>query len=110
MSSYQDSINQNYYNFSGNINGSEPKSMICKISGNTKREVKFIWRLFFYSQYKAQFDELMSRIESNFFKDIIPIMQDTDYRSPKIYFNGKLLEKNFKKTGFTEVNRGKTRF
>ena len=84
--------------------------MICKISGNTKREVKFIWRLFFYSQYKAQFDELMSRIESNFFKDIIPIMQDTDYRSPKIYFNGKLLEKNLKKTEFTEVNRGKTRF
>ena len=84
--------------------------MICKISGNTKREVKFIWRLFFYSQYKAQFDELMSRIESNFFKDIIPIMQDTDYRSPKIYFNGKLLEKNLKKPEFTEVNRGKTRF
>mgnify|MGYP001439230019 CR=1 FL=1 len=79
--------------------------MICKISGNTKREVKFIWRLFFYSQYKAQFDELMSRIESNFFKDIIPIMQDTDYRSPKSYFNGK-----HKKTEFTEVNRGKTRF
>ena len=84
--------------------------MICKISGNTKREVKFIWRLFFYSQYKAQFDELMSRIESNFFKDIIPIMQDTDYRSPKIYFNGKLLEKNLKNPEFTEVNRGKTRF
>ena len=101
---------KNYYHFSGNINGNEPKSMICKISGNTKREVKFIWRLFFYSQYKAQFDELMSRIESNFFKDIIPIMQDTDYRSPKIYFNGKLLEKNLKKTEFTEVNRGKTRF
>ena len=92
MSSYQDSNIQNKYNFSGNINGNEPKSMICKISGNTKREVKFIWRLFFYSQYKAQFDELMSRIESNFFKDIIPIMQDTDYRTPKIYFNGKLLE------------------
>ena len=66
--------------------------MICKISGNTKREVKFIWRLFFYSQYKAQFDELMSRIESNFFKDIIPFMQDTDYCSPKMYFNGKLFE------------------
>ena len=64
--------------------------MICKISGNAKREIKFIWRLFFYSLYKAQFDELMSRIESNFFKDIIPIMQDTDYHTPKIYFNGKL--------------------
>ena len=66
--------------------------MICKISGNTKRDIKFVWRLFFYSQYKAQFDELMSRIESNFFKDIMPIMQDTGYHTPKIYFNGKLLK------------------
>ena len=77
---------------SGNINGNEPTSMICKISGNAKRDIKIIWRLMLHHQMKGHFDEFMSRIESNFYKQIIPIMKDTDYCSPKLYFNGKLFE------------------
>ena len=74
---------------SGNINGAEPKSMICKISGNTKRDIKLIWRLIFHHQMKGHVDEFMSRIESSFYKEIIPRMHDTGYCSPKMYFNGK---------------------
>ena len=66
--------------------------MICKISGNTKRDIKFIWRLIMHHQMKGHVDEFMSRIESSFYKEIIPLMQDTGYCSPKIYFNGKLFE------------------
>ena len=76
----------------GNINGTEPKSMIFKISGNTKRDVKLIWRLIMYNQMKGHVDEFMSRIESSFYKQIIPLMQDSGYCSPKMYFNGKLFE------------------
>ena len=76
----------------GNINGTEPKSMICKISGNAKRDIKFIWRLIMHHQMKGHVDEFMSRIESSFYKKIIPLMQDTGYCSPKMYFNGKLFE------------------
>ena len=75
---------------SGNINGNEPTSMICKISGNAKRDIKIIWRLMLHHQMKGHFDEFMSRIESNFYKQIIPLMQDTDYCCPSMYFNGKL--------------------
>ena len=66
--------------------------MICKITGNAKRDIKIIWRLMLHHQMKGHFDEFMSRIESNFYKQIIPLMQDTDYSSPKLYFNGKLFE------------------
>ena len=77
---------------SGNINGNEPTSMICKISGNAKRDIKIIWRLMLHHQMKGHFDEFMSRIESNFYKKIIPLMKDADYCSPQLYFNGKLFE------------------
>ena len=42
----------------------------------------------FYSQIKAQWDEYMSRVESNFYKEIVPLLQDTGYSNPKMYFNG----------------------
>ena len=77
---------------SGNIDGAEPKSMICKISGNAKRDNKLIWRFIMHRQGKGHVDEFMSRIESSFYKQIMPLMQDTGYCSPKMYYNGKLFE------------------
>ena len=62
--------------------------MVCKISGNTKRDIAFVWRAIFYAQIKAQWDEYMSRVESNFYKEIVPLLQDTGYSNPKMYFNG----------------------
>ena len=62
--------------------------MVCKISGNTKRDIAFVWRAIFYAQIKAQWDEYMSRVESNFYKEIVPLLQDTSYSNPKMYFNG----------------------
>ena len=62
--------------------------MVCKISGNTKRDIAFVWRAIFYAQIKAQWDEYMSRVESNFYKEIVPLLQDTGYSNPKMYFHG----------------------
>ena len=45
-----------------------------------------------HHQVKGHVDEFMSRIESSFYKKIAPLMQDTGYCSPKMYFNGKLFE------------------
>ena len=76
------------FHFSGNITRNEPTSMVCKISGNAKRDIAFVWRALFYVQIKAQWDEYMSRVESNFYKEIVPLLQDTGYSNPKMYFNG----------------------
>ena len=47
------------------------------------------WR---FITYQIDFkDESLSRNEVVFLQDVIPMMQDTEYGVPKMYFIGKLL-------------------
>ena len=74
--------------FRGVICGNEPPTMICKISGNTKRVLPFIWRLMAFLKDKIQIDEYFSKTEYLFYHDILPLMDGTGYLTPKIYFIG----------------------
>ena len=64
--------------------------MVCKITGNTKRDIAFIWRFITHTQCKSQFDEYISRNESLFFNEIVPLIKDYGYLTPRMYFVGKL--------------------
>ena len=79
-----------YFTFSGSVTGDEPKSMVCKITGNTKRDIAFIWRFITHTQCKSQFDEYISRNESLFYNEIVPLIKDDGYLTPRMYFVGKL--------------------
>ena len=75
---------------SGVITGNEPSTMICKISGNTKRDIPFIWRLMGFMRDGIHMDEALSKTEYLFYHDILPLMDGTGYLTPKIYFIGNL--------------------
>ena len=78
-----------YIFHSGQTDGTEPESMICKISGLTKRPIPFVWRLLLSLFMPGNMDEFMAKGEVDFFQKIIPKMQDTKLRTPKSYFVGK---------------------
>ena len=83
--------------FRGNVTGNEPPSMVCKITGNIKRDVVWIWRLVAFGFGYGNWDEFMSRHEAAFFQDVGAMMKDTEYGIPKTYFIGKLVFKSLKK-------------
>ena len=87
--SYFQMSNPEYCTFSGSVTGDEPKSMVCKITGNLKRDIGFIWRFITHLQVKGQFDEYISRNESHFYEKIVPLIQDAGYSTPRMYFVGK---------------------
>ena len=74
---------------SGNISGSEPTSMVCKISGNDiKKKTNFIERaLIFALVGKSGIDD-MNRHEIEFYKNVAPHLIDTPFKSPKVFFAG----------------------
>ena len=74
-------------NFSGNASGNEPASMVCKISGTKKRKINFTWRFGFYLMMGPMFDNL-NRHETLFYQKVVPKLQDTAFRFPKVYFAG----------------------
>ena len=74
--------------FRGDICGNEPTTMVCKISGNTKRKVPFFWRLMGFLKDGIQMDEYLSKTEYLFYHDILPLMDGSGYLTPKIYFIG----------------------
>ena len=74
---------------SGNVTGTEPPSMVCKINGTHKRALGIFWRFVFYRQSKMNPDEFSTKQEVAFFQSIIPAMKNTGYRTPETYFIGK---------------------
>ena len=65
--------------------------MVCKITGNVKRDVVWIWRLVAFGFGYGNWHEFMSRHEAAFFQDVGAIMKDTEYGIPKTYFIGKFV-------------------
>ena len=72
--------------YSGNITGNEPLSMVCKISGNNYWKMPILLRFGDYMSNGCSTEELFSRQEGLFFQRVAPLMKDTLYGLPKIYF------------------------
>ena len=72
----------------GNVSGNEPASMVCKISGNNKRDLSFVWRFIGYVMY-GPWEDHFNRHETAFYQLVAPHLKDTSFRYPKVYFAGK---------------------
>ena len=80
-----------------NTSGDEPTSIICKISLGSDIKWNLFWRLVMYSSNGGGFDEVLMRNEMSFLQNAIPLMENTDYKHPKIYYVGA---NNKKERGF----------
>lgn len=77
--------------------GDEPASIICKISLGSDIKWSLFWRFIMYTTGGGGFDENSMRNEMSFLQNVIPVMEGTDYRHPKIYYVGG---NNKKERGF----------
>ena len=66
--------------------------MVCKISGNNKRDLNFVWRFIGYVMY-GPWEDHLNRHETAFYQQVAPHLKDTSFRYPKVYFAGKYLQK-----------------
>ena len=66
--------------------------MVCKISGNNKRDLSFVWRFIGYVMY-GPWEDHFNRHETAFYQLVAPHLKDTSFRYPKVYFAGKYLQK-----------------
>jgi len=71
--------------YGGTTSGNEPASMVCKISGNNKRKMNFIWRLMGYAMY-GPWEDGLNRHETAFYQKVAPLLADTPFKSPKVFF------------------------
>ena len=60
-------------NYSGNVTGDEPATMVCKISAAAPRNINILWRMFVFAQ-SGNWDEYMCRQEILFFQNVIPLL------------------------------------
>lgn len=74
--------------YSGNINGDEPSSCVCKLSHGGGYKLSFLWRFMMYMSNGGGYDEYQYRQETNFLKYVLPVMETTLYKYPKMYFYG----------------------
>ena len=72
----------------GNVTGKEPSSLICKLSLGNEYNVTFFWRTILYLSSGGGYDEYMYMQEAKFVKHVLPVMDNTLYVFPKIYFCG----------------------
>ena len=70
---------------SGSISGDEPSSMVCKISGNTKRKFNFITRLVLFF---SGGEDAANRHETFFYQKVAPHLTNTTFKFPKVFFAG----------------------
>ena len=70
------------------MSGNEPASMVCKISGNNKRDLSFVWRLISFVMY-GPWEDHLNRHETAFYQLVVPHLKDTSFRYPKVYFAGE---------------------
>ena len=73
--------------YSGNLTGNEPSSMVCKLSLGTGYKIPILFRLFMYLQ-QGSYDEYLYRQQINFMKSAVPFLEGSGYQLPKIYFTG----------------------
>ena len=70
---------------SGSISGDEPSSMVCKISGHTKRKFNLIARLIIFL---SGGEDASNRHETAFYQQVAPHLTDTTFKFPKVFFAG----------------------
>ena len=68
---------EKYIFFSGELKGTEPQSMICKITGGYDRKLPFLYRLAFYFIVGGNVDEIITKAEADFYSDILPQLQNS---------------------------------
>ena len=73
------------------MKGTEPQSMICKITGGYDRKMSFLSRLAFYFIVGGNVDEIITKTEADFYSNILPQLQNSNFRAPQSYFVGKNL-------------------
>ena len=65
--------------------------MICKITGGYDRKMSFLSRLAFYFIVGGNVDEIITKTEADFYSNILPQLQNSNFRAPQSYFVGKNL-------------------
>ena len=77
--------------YSGDTNGSEPTSMICKISGNYKRSPPIMLRFFtYFFSMRYNMDEYFAKQEALFYDKAVKQLQECGYKTPSPYFIGEI--------------------
>ena len=71
--------------YSGNVNGKEPSSFICKLSLGTGYNLSIGWNFILYCSAGGAYDEYMYRQEANFLTNVLPEMKNSLYKYPEIY-------------------------
>jgi hypothetical protein len=74
--------------YCGNVSGKEPSSLVCKLSLGTGYKLSFIWRMMLYASAREGYDEYMYKQEAKFLEHVLPIMESTLYKFPKLYYCG----------------------
>ena len=74
--------------YGGKSSGDEPSSLVCKVSGNNKRNMGFIWRFLIFTTNQGSLEDQMNRQEPLFYQQIIPHLNGTPFKCPKVYFIG----------------------
>ena len=64
--------------------------MVCKITGGNHRKLAFIYRLVFYFIVGGNLDEIITELEADFYRKILPQLGETKCRVPENYFVGKI--------------------
>ena len=73
--------------YSGNLSGKEPTSFICKLSIGTGYSLSIGWNFLLYCSAGGAYDEYMMRQEAKFVEHVLPVMKNTLYRFPEIYYS-----------------------
>ena len=73
--------------YSGNLSGKEPPSLICKLSLGTGYNLSIGWNFLLFCSAGGAYDEYMMRHEAKFVEHVLPVMKNTLYRFPEIYYS-----------------------
>ena len=74
--------------YSGNVTGNEPNSLVCKLSLGSGYSMPFWLRAIVFLQNNASYDEFMYSRETYFIQNVLPLLKDSGYAFPEIYFSG----------------------
>ena len=82
-----------FFKCSGNVSGTEPQSMVCKIGGRNERKLNFFQRLTSYALFGISGEDSINRNEIGFYQKIAPHLIDMPFKCPKVFFAGTIIKK-----------------
>ena len=74
--------------YTGNAIGNEPTSLVCKLSLGSGYNMPLWVRTMFFLQMGGSLDEALYRTEIQFIEKVLPLLKDSRYKFPEIYFSG----------------------